>query len=131
MSKKTKKISELLNKQLATVKNKLSKKVENKLTDEQIASLTELETNLQNAVSEMEALETETSNAELLEAINGVLSIFANSLETLQTETFENLAKLQKQILNKAERQNKVVNFRFQKSNAKKSEFVNYTNLEA
>lgn len=131
MSEKTKKISELLNKQLATVKNKLSKKVENKLTDEQIASLTELETNLQNAVSEMEALETETSNAELLEAINGVLSIFANSLETLQTETFENLAKLQKQILNKAERQNKVVNFRFQKSNAKKSEFVNYTNLEA
>ena len=132
MNKKTKKISELLNAQLTNVKNKLSKKVENKLTEEQTTALAEFEGNLQSAIAELETLEADASNRQLLDVLNGVFSVFAQGLnlgkDELKEEFAENMAKLQKQIANR-ETKRKVVNMRFRKENAKKKEFVNYTDL--
>lgn len=78
--------------------DKLAKRAENKLTDEQVRKLNELEDALNAQITQIDALEEESSNEAVLSAINAVFANFANALQEADTATQNRLAAMQNQL---------------------------------
>ena len=98
MKKKLQDVRNFLEARKNAAADKLAKKAENKLTDEQVRKLNELVDALNAQITQIDALEEETSNEAVLSAINSVFANFANALQEAETATQNRLAAMQNQL---------------------------------
>lgn len=109
---------------------KLAKKAENKLTDEQVRKLNELVEALNAQITQIDALEEESSNEAVLSAINAVFANFANALQEAETATQNRLAAMQNQLNAKnSKKERKRMNLL--RSKMEKGVAKNYVDLSA
>ena len=98
MKKKLQDVRNFLEARKNAAADKLAKKAENKLTDEQVRKLNELVDALNAQITQIDALEEESSNEAVLSAINAVFANFSNALQEAETATQNRLAAMQNQL---------------------------------
>ena len=130
MKKKLQDVRNFLEARKNAAADKLAKKAENKLTDEQVRKLNELVDALNAQITQIDALEEETSNEAVLSAINSVFANFANALQEAETATQNRLAAMQNQLNAKnAKKERKRLNVL--RSKMEKGVAKNYVDLSA